>query len=541
MTPPGGGRRDSASVVDRQPGESHPPQQLRVSSRPAAGAIRVRRASRAAISGSTGAGRSASTYRAVSLALDRAHAAGGRRSNSSHDRASRRRASRARSRSRSGSRLRVVAAAPGLHVHRDDELGVADAAFAPEHGAVAGREQEARRPRRPPPRHAIRIAGEDRPPKPRRSPQAPSCPCRRRVLRLLRDLRRRGHVAHVRRQRPLVVYRRQQIARRRRRMRRQRRGAPRAARRRARPVARRRPRRACAPGAGAAAAASSARRARVTPLVANRAERLQQRERRVRAARPTGARTTRTSAGRRPTRGSSSTASREIRRDGSRARRAAAADRASSHSRSTRPGPSAAGAARALRRRIGRHALELERVDAAILVVARDLVQAGVDDRGDARHGQRRLRDVGGENHAARPAPAIARSCSSAGSDPCSGETSTSAPTAARASPARDRSRRRRAGNTARCPRVAPSAPRPAAATRCAAGSRSRSDAGVPARRRAGSRRETRASGPTSSVADMTTSRRSSRAPTPASRARARGRRGRCARGTRRARSCGSR
>jgi hypothetical protein len=48
----------------------------------------------------------------------------------------------------------------------------------------------------------------------------------------------------------------------------------------------------------------------------------------------------------------------------------------------------AAGPAGALVGRIGRDALGLEAVDAALGVVARDFVEAGVDNRGYSRHGQ---------------------------------------------------------------------------------------------------------------------------------------------------------
>ncbi len=51
-----------------------------------------------------------------------------------------------------------------------------------------------------------------------------------------------------------------------------------------------------------------------------------------------------------------------------------------------------------------RHALGVERVEGARRIVAGDLVQPGVHDRVDAGHGDRRLGDVGREDHAAAPA-----------------------------------------------------------------------------------------------------------------------------------------
>ena len=50
------------------------------------------------------------------------------------------------------------------------------------------------------------------------------------------------------------------------------------------------------------------------------------------------------------------------------------------------------------------HALGVQRVEGPRRIVAGDLVQPGVHDRVDAGHGERRLGDVGGEDHA--PAPA---------------------------------------------------------------------------------------------------------------------------------------
>jgi hypothetical protein len=64
------------------------------------------------------------------------------------------------------------------------------------------------------------------------------------------------------------------------------------------------------------------------------------------------------------------------------------------------PGPEPRGPARALIGRVPRDALGLEAVDRAVRIVPRDLVEPRVDDRLHAGHGQRRLRDVGREDHA---------------------------------------------------------------------------------------------------------------------------------------------
>ena len=64
-------------------------------------------------------------------------------------------------------------------------------------------------------------------------------------------------------------------------------------------------------------------------------------------------------------------------------------------------GREAAGATRPLFGGVRRDALGLEAVDAAMPVVSRNLVEAGVDDRGHARHRQRRFRDVGRDDDAA--------------------------------------------------------------------------------------------------------------------------------------------
>ena len=64
-------------------------------------------------------------------------------------------------------------------------------------------------------------------------------------------------------------------------------------------------------------------------------------------------------------------------------------------------GREAAGATRPLFGGVRRDALGLETVYAAMAVVSRNLVQTGIDDRGYARHRQRRFRDVGRDDDAA--------------------------------------------------------------------------------------------------------------------------------------------
>ena len=119
-----------------------------------------------------------------------------------------------------------------------------------------------------------------------------------------------------------------------------------------------------------------------------------------RRARPAAAlRTTRACADRRPRRGCRARPTPD-RRARSPARDAAAADRAHPTAASTTPGLHAAGPAGALIGRVLRDALGLEAVDRALGVVARDLVQAGVDDARHVRHGQRRLGEIGRENDA---------------------------------------------------------------------------------------------------------------------------------------------
>ena len=53
---------------------------------------------------------------------------------------------------------------------------------------------------------------------------------------------------------------------------------------------------------------------------------------------------------------------------------------------------------------VGGDPFQFQRIDAAVRIVARHLLPAGINDAGDVRHCQRRLGDVGGENHPARSA-----------------------------------------------------------------------------------------------------------------------------------------
>ncbi len=62
------------------------------------------------------------------------------------------------------------------------------------------------------------------------------------------------------------------------------------------------------------------------------------------------------------------------------------------------PGTEAGGAAGALIGAVERDALGREGIDAAIGVVAGDLLQSGIDHRRHATDGQRRFRDVGGDD-----------------------------------------------------------------------------------------------------------------------------------------------
>ena len=82
---------------------------------------------------------------------------------------------------------------------------------------------------------------------------------------------------------------------------------------------------------------------------------------------------------------------------------------ASGHRRIAKPGTEPRRAPGALLGGIARDALGFQAVDRAIGIVAGDLVQSRVHDRRDAGHRERRFRDVGREDHAARRRSAPAR------------------------------------------------------------------------------------------------------------------------------------
>ena len=71
-----------------------------------------------------------------------------------------------------------------------------------------------------------------------------------------------------------------------------------------------------------------------------------------------------------------------------------------SHSRRTTPGRSPRRASCPLIGSVRGNPLDFEAVDPAVRVVPRDFVKAGIDNRGDAGHGHRRLRDVGRDDDA---------------------------------------------------------------------------------------------------------------------------------------------
>ena len=171
-------------------------------------------------------------------------------------------------------------------------------------------------------------------------------------------------------------------------------------------------------------------------------------------------------------------------------------------------------------------------------VVPRHLHLSGVDHDRHAWHGQRRLGDVRGQDDPSpRRDPRIAASCASPSSDPCSATTSRPDAAAAASTPPRARSISRRPG---RKHSTAPAA-RNQLADRVADGLRRRVLDGQRMRGaghvRTGAPSRKRATSPTSSVADMTTMRRSCERATPAWPGPDRGRHGRFARGTRPARS----
>ena len=254
---------------------------------------------------------------------------------------------------------------------------------------------------------------------------------------------------------------------------------PAASRRRGNPSARAR-------GADAAAAGAADDRARVTRAPSNRDRaRAAALARRPRDPAPAD-RTTRTSGGLPPQQDASTAPA--GRRDDLRLARSQPIARVPQPP--ARPGPSAPRGRRAdpprpaVIRSSTRHR-------SPVGVVARDLLQPGVDDGGHAGHGQRRLGDVRGENHAAPPTGRSARSCASASSEPCSGTRSRrGAAESATSCSARLISRRARqeAQHVARSRASSADAPPRRLSRR---GTRSRADAAGPAHRRAGSRRET--------------------------------------------------
>ena len=262
---------------------------------------------------------------------------------------------------------------------------------------MSRREQELRRARRAPARDAVRIAGEDRAEK-RSLPIAPPWralrpPASRRHL-LQPARRRHGRAAAAPLDRPRPTAGRST-------------SWPDAARWSAAPTAARTPARprGCPPDSTSMRArrgCSGSRFMRCAErrdlAVAHRAELLEQRERGVHAIRRRRVEPLERPADCRPTRGCRARR-RTDRRGGSPARRAAAADRLD---------PTAGGRVRDRRGRRGRPAgrrrpRESARAPASRSrgpVVARDLVQPGVDDGGHAGNRERRLGDVRRENHA---------------------------------------------------------------------------------------------------------------------------------------------
>ena len=176
--------------------------------------------------------------------------------------------------------------------------------------------------------------------------------------------------------------------------------------------------------------------------------------------------------------------------------------------------PQARSPSGALVRGIGRDALGLQQVDAAGGVVPRDLLPSRVDDGVHAWHGDRRLGDVGRQDDTARAARREhfvlrigGQRCRAAarrrrrGVEP-----------AARRRARPDRSRAPRAGSTGRCPPARAGRARPRTSCSDRGRTRCRAGAGRRALRRPGTRRGIATTGAASIVADITSTRRSSRA-----------------------------
>ena len=287
----------------------------------------------------------------------------------------------------------VADVAAGRHVERDQPVGVVHAALAADDGAVTGRQRHRDRLRLCGRfGDAIRISGEQCLPQLRLvdaiAIRIAEQSVARRAARLLGDL------AKVRRHRVHRSMNRQQIAGR---------GGARAVESAPAPTTTRRPRilrtirapqSARAPAADAAAGAASGGRAAVIWPSVNRAEPRQQRHRRCDRDRRSAGRTIRRCPADAPQARIDSSGAGQID-----AMNLGFAMRPQSIARVPQPpddaGPEPRGAAGALIGAVERDALGRQRIDAAIGVVARDLLQAGVDHRRHAGNGQRCFGDVG--------------------------------------------------------------------------------------------------------------------------------------------------